>query len=440
MGQFIDLVFGCRPLRLEVPADVLVDAGPQARSAGQASQQVGCDEPLRRQLRRRVAEVLRAPEQFLPITQMLVPGDHLAIALEAGLPQPEAILDGVLDVVRDSQLSRIEVVLSEHSDGPMIRNLRRSLGDDIVLSVHRGGRPSALRYLGADDDAQPIRMNRSLVDADLVLPISVMRLSDPLSGGPGTDALFPGLADAGQRWRLQQSTVQALQDQPRFNLWAAEQSHQVRWALGVQLMLAVEVTGGGQVGRLIASTPERLQQRVRSHFSDQHHRGSAPADLVIACVEGDASQQSLENLARAALAARDLATENGTVVLLSSLDSLDPPAVDGGMPEQDEPPDAMTTAEQEPDAESDGQMAPQPLSSAAFARELLWRLINQVDTSRRFLLLSACPSEAVEAFGLGALGDVSQLARLADRHHHCRVVRAAQTAPDAAAIAHAVSD
>lgn len=374
-----------------------------------------------------VAAALADPHGFLPLVDMLVPGDHLAIALEPGLPQCDAIVQGVLEAIRLCELGKVEVVVADSIDGQSLLLLRNTLPDNVQLTVHRRGDRTNERYLAADESAEPIRVNLSLVDADFVLPIGVMRVTDPLVGGPAGDALFPAMVDQGQLTRLHRSTLRAIEKRENYhNDLAADQAQQVRWALGVQLMMAVEVTASGNVGRVIASSPESLRDAIRTHFAATHRGGEQTgADVVVACVDGGSSQQSIENLTRAALAGRSYASPSGAVVLVTDLKSLGYP--DGS----EETLDAPSQSEPQDDHHESQALETAGTSQSGFARKLLRELINQIDSSRRYLLWSGCEPEGAEAFGFGVITDAAALARLVNHHGNCCCIRAAQTAPDA---------
>jgi hypothetical protein len=419
MSQFFDVAHNGVRVPIEVGDDItlqclgLADLGA---ADGDASDVVTA-----------VAAALADPHGFLPLVDMLVPGDHLAIALEPGLPHCAAIVQGVLRAIELCELGKIEVVVADVVDAQSLERLRVGLPDNVQLTVHRRGDRASERYLAADESAEPIRVNLSLVDADFVLPIGVMRVTDPLVGGPCGDALFPAMVDEGQLKRLQRATLRAIEKREHYhNDLAADQAQQVRWALGVQLMLAVEVTARGDIGRVIASSPESLREAIRNHFAATHRGGEqAAADVVVACVDGGSSQQSIENLARAALVGRSYASPSGAVVLVTDLKSLGHP--DGS----EEALDATAPVDYLSDQHESQPLATMAMSQPAFARKLLRELINQIDSSRRYLLWSACEPEAAEAFGFGVITDAAALARLVNHHGNCCCIRAAQTAPDA---------
>ena len=412
MSQFIEIGRGTHDIRLPVKPEVGIGCCPEPAQG-----------PVRPEVSRRVRDALHNPDQFLPISDLVVPGDHFAIAIDAALPDIEAILAGVLAAVSGCQLGKIEVVVSSSATPLQLDRIRNSLPSEVSLTAHRIGDRDGEGYLGADQDAEPIRLNRALIDADFVLPISVMRVTDPLSGGPASDVLFPGLSDWGQLKRLQRGTARAIEKHERFyNPWAAEQAHQVRWALGVQLMMAIEIGPRGEIGEIFAATPETLAEAVSRYYSSSRPVcEDQPAELTIACVDGDLSQQTIENLTRAALAARSHTAESGTVVLITELADLGTDAAATESPEEEQ-----ERLDQEGD--SADETATAIVSQAAFARRLLNDLINRIDQSHRYLLWSRCDAENVEAFGFGVIGDAETLCRLVNHTDRCLVLRAAQTA------------
>lgn len=422
MGQSISVGFGTREIAIELEDAVqvlsLVAGEPSALGDADSDDAI----------RDRVAYAIMHPVQFLGIDQLLTPGDRLAIALEPGLPHPELILQGVLQVVETCEPAQISVVISEWTDLATREAIRQSLPERVELLVHRLDDRGSHSYLGADEEAEPIRLHVALGESDVVLPISVMRPTDPLTGGASSDAIYPGLADQGQWQRLIRRMTRSFENPDSLShglratqAWAEKQSQQVRWTLGVQLVAAVELTAAGGVGRVLAGTPESLLGAVRELHQARWVGGERePAEVVVACVEGGPAQQTLANLARAALAGQSQATLSGSIVLVSDLESL-------RLAEADR--DAAAEPAED-DAERDGAAGPSSqvgvVSQNAFARRLLSNLVNRLDTNRRYLLWSHCPAEAAEAFGFGVIENEAALARLINQHDRCHIIRVAQ--------------
>lgn len=426
MTQITPIGRGTTMVSLEVADGIRIEQIPLAQPPAQFGDSVSPQA-----VAARVAQALADPTSFLPLSDMVVPGDTVAIALDDGLPQPEAIVTGILQVLEPCELGKIHVVLPASTADAVRERLQAALPDSVNLTVHNLTDRSAFGYLGADADAEAIRINRVLVDADLVLPVSVMRVTDPLLGGPSGDALFPGMVDDAQRKRLQRFIARAIARRENYHdERAASQAHQVRWNLGVQLMVSVEVTSGGGIGEIIVSSPDTLREAVRTHYLT-HRQSNLPeseaADVVVACIEGDAAQQTMENLMRAALVARSYAAPSGTIVLVSTLERL------GALRTFDEPADPELKPSDD-GKEADGSV-PGMLSQAEFATRVLHDLINEIDTSRRYLLMFAGDWESAEAFGFGVVPDEAALVRLINQNPNCCVLHAAQTAADASALA-----
>src|SRR5690606_29237808 len=68
----------------------------------------------------------------------------------------------------------------------------RSQFDPTAISVelHDADDPNAVAYVAANEDSDPIYVNRTLVDADVVLPLSCARHQESLDY-LGANSLFP---------------------------------------------------------------------------------------------------------------------------------------------------------------------------------------------------------------------------------------------------------
>ena len=391
----------------------------------------------------RVAAALTRPVTGLGIDQFLMPGDRLGIALEPGLPRPDEILRGVLRAMEVREPGEIRVVVSEWTDSGSLEQIRRALPETAELVIHRIADRDGLSYVGADEEAEPIRLCSALVDSDVVVPIGVLRSADPLTGGALSDAVCPGLGDAGLWKRLMRRTTRAVENlQPSgtgelgSQAWAESQVEQVHWALGLQFLAAVEVIEGGEIGQVIAGTPETVRDAARSLPGRSEASGdSEPAEVTVVCVEGGPEQQTLANLARAAWIGRCHAAPAGSIVLISDIASFSlsaEPRVHADATPRDGEPNGVST-EDDGDTTNDRTdttqadfSADEPVAQAAFARRLLADLVNRTDPERRYLLWSRCPADLVESFGFGVIESPASLAKLINQHPRCRVIRVAQ--------------
>ncbi len=373
--------------------------------------------PVEHDFAKAVAAALDNPLDYPPIHGGVVPGDVVAIVVDAELPEPGVAVTGVLRALSSCEPSRIDVIVSQAATPETQAGLRAALPDGVELTVHCGVTREELRYLAANDAAEPIYLNRLLVDADLVVPITVARHRDPLVFGSSFGGVFPDFADhdAQVRTRLHESDIdRQSSDPPRI---PTDDAIQVDWLLGLQWLVTVELTPDGRPGDVVAGTPAGLARRAQEREASMD---VAPAaDVVVATLEGNDGQQSIANLLRSALVARGYAAVDASIVLVCDLDDL------GIVNEH-----AEWFADVQDD-ENDGDEAPgKPIAESAtdHARRLLSILINEVDSGQRYLLMSNCPAEAVEAFGFGVVQDAAALSRLINARASCAVLRAAQFA------------
>jgi hypothetical protein len=282
-------------------------------------------------------------------------------------------------------------------------------------------------------------LSSELVDSDFVLPIGLMRLSDPISGGAQSDALYPAMTDDNQWKRLMKRVVKATEspDRPAVS-WANGKAQQIRWALGIHLMLAVDIGPLGTFGGAIAGSHDQIIDTLRARSATP----SAPdhdelADVTVLCIEGDAAQQSVTNVARVAMIGRALTNPGGAVVIIADTDHLDPTSIAAFASDTNtDPTDHDHEHDHEHDqhdpshhehepADSDNEsIATQP----QFARELLGDLVSSFDPSRRYLLWSNCKAETIESLGLGVIDGANSLSKLINQNPRCRIIRVAQLA------------
>ncbi len=415
MTQTIRLAFGTTSLEIHVdlPDDCLSDAWVDPGASVDLAESV--------------CGAIRHPVDFPPIDQAVVPGDKVVIAVDADVPSPEAAIAGTVRAIGGREVESVSVVVPESMPRATIDRIRRSLPDAIALHVHDDRQRESLRYLAADDRADPIYLNRHLVDADLVIPISVARTSDPLGVNPFPSVLYPALADRQSRHRslaqLRRSILKPGGSKPKA-ADAADPPHgggqRIDWLLGVPIVVAVEMGECGRPAGVLAGTAEGVWTRVRDHQArSQANLAERCSELVVACIEGDSQQQTLPNLLRALLVSRSFASDQASVVVLCEIDNLDPAQGERGVDSDDE---------------IDADSSPETASEA----ELLRELVTRIDPSRRYLLLSRCEPHQVESLGMGVIADERELARLVNGHASCTVIRVAQTAAMATGHEHAL--
>jgi len=372
-----------------------------------------------------VYDSLMRPIDYPPVASGVVPGDIVAIVIDSELPCPDGALKGVLRALSGLELSRIDVVISESANEDTRAAIRRSLPSDVELTIHSGKSRDDLRYLAANEAADPIYLNRRIVDADLVIPVFAARQTDPLTTSSGFCPVFPSLADYRSQGRARINATEITTSTNGRRGAGDDEASRVGWLLGLQWMVSVDVTADGKPGAVCVGTSDTLA--ARSLKSQSEIELPAAADVVIATVEGGPQQHSLVNLLRAALVARGHASIDASIVLITDLDELGSLDEFAGESYDEDDSDDSEFIE---DGEREPNQAPVKeeviLSPIDYARQMLSILINDMDSSRRYLLLANCSEEDAEAFGFGSLKDANTLSRLIDGHESCIVIRHSQ--------------
>ncbi len=348
----------------------------------------------------------QAPIDFPPLGSAIVPGDHVALAVDPNIPRLPDVIAGVLNAVRDTDAGDVEIVLWDEATDATVAELREVIDDSVAISRHNPEHRDSLRYLGADRSADPVYLNRRVVDADFTLPIVAARPTDSMHGHDLT-GVFLALADSASRQRLcdWSPTESPLKD--------AQDEIEPAWLLGLQLLLSVRANAAGNVAEIRAGTLEAIGKQITP---DRREADSFPpaAPLVVASLDGGQQQQTWVNAARAAASAARFATADGMIVLWTEIDQRPSSTLaclaDGISPAQ----------EFVPTEENAFPHWDQELPVVLALQKLL--------ADHRVMIHSRVDSELIESMGLGAIDSPSELNRLSQSFPTCGVLRSAQFA------------
>src|SRR5262249_49492023 len=133
------------------------------------------------------------PVNFPPFRQMVVPGDRVAIALDASLAGVGPILQVLDEVLRQAGVDANDVTVVTTPEGDA--DLAGDLPQGMVLEVHNSGDSKQLAYLATTKEGRRIYLNRRLTDADVVIPVGRLGY-DPMLGYRGPwSVIFPNLSN-----------------------------------------------------------------------------------------------------------------------------------------------------------------------------------------------------------------------------------------------------
>ncbi len=368
-------------------------------------------------------QALSEPLDFPSVLLAVLPEDRVALAVDPNIPGIATVLQSVVEYLSEAQPSGIDVVLSDEVCDSVREEIAAALAGKAELHVHRSHARVGLRYIGADAGADPVYMNRYLVDADFVLPI-VSERTCGLEGEFEHAGVFPEFADSLSRRRfgLDPKLLATLSPSDKFAM-----------TLGVQVVLSVAADAAGRVAAITAGTPQALHQYACT--SNHITALSETVSIVVASLDGSEQQQTWLNAARAAATASTLLENGGTIILWTRIRQ----SLEQGLLELTDEYEADEQALLDADSESeiDGRPEDQatqdsdagPDGFPAWSNiEMAARQLSAIAAEYRVLLHSDLVNDSVEAIGLGVVGSVDDLRRLTQSFATCGLLRAASFA------------
>ena len=357
---------------------------------------VTCADPFEETL-----SALRAPLDYPAMTEAIVPGDTVALAVDPNVPQVETVLAAVIQLLQQSDAANISVVVGDEALPSTLHAIADVAGDTAEVEVHQPANREALRFLGPDAAGYPIYLNRCLVDADFVLPITSGRCGD-LDCQSDLYGFFPAFSDSASRLRLLNPPLEVSAE--------AADPNEPAMLLGAQLVLSITSSDAGQAAQIIAGTTIGIRKRLQE---TRHVPNSkTPTSLVVASLDGNQQQQTWHNLARATASAARIADTSGTLVLWTDI--------------SDAPTGCLLrisddTAELGKNSQTEiGEDLPlwDPTLTPAYT-------LRKLTQEYRILLHSGLPPEEVEALGIGTIQSGEELRNLTRSFANCNILRAA---------------
>jgi len=280
------------------------------------------------------------------------------------------------------------------------RLLDAPLRERIGVYTHEPGNRNVLAYLAALDSGEPILLHRAIHDADLVLPIGCLH-DEAAAGYYGIHtSVFPAFSDRKTQRRFRAIGSLDVDGHTKARL-AAEVDH-VAWLLGINFTIQVVPAAGNGVLHVLAGQSETVRRRGRQLYGEAWScRAPQQAELVVAAIEGNASQQTWQNFGRALQSAAALVEEGGSIAVCCRLTGAPGPAVQ-----------RMAGARsREAALHRIGKERPSDALPAA-------QLARALDRARVYLLSGLDPS-LVEDMDMIHVAADEELIRLVRRHKSC---------------------
>lgn len=353
---------------------------------------------------------LSSPLDFPSLDQALVPGDQLVLAVDPTMP---ALVDVVAATARwicerGTVEANIRIVLAgdgQWSSEELAELICQRCGLSIVVERHNLDDSEQMAYVAANEASDPIYLNRSLVDADVVIPITAARPSGSMDYF-GPFGIFPLLSNRETRGKFHSlPSLADSQSHAQLRGWA----DQAAWWVGVLVGIQVIPAGGDQVSGIIAGQLESLEDAAQAALAAQWNKANTDSALVVAVIDGPPQSQSWLSVARGLATAQRHVALGGSIVLVTQLSQ----AVGSGL-------GRLRAPHQTP--ESIAKKLAQDASDDALAAAVLLQATNNYHV----YLISRLRSDTVESLGMGAIADGAQLTRLMDQFPSCTILEAVQ--------------
>jgi nickel-dependent lactate racemase len=353
-----------------------------------------------------VIRALAEPLDYPPLAAATVPGDHVAIALDEAMPCAMEILQGAVEAFRQAGVEADAITVVTVSDDACRLFREQYAGQMNAVPhfvVHDPEDESNLCPVGVTNRGEPLLVNRTIFDADIVLPIGVARVDDR----GAYDTMFPRFSSL--------QTVERYQSPSQSG--SAEHAAQKReadeagWLIGAPLSVRVVPGANESVAQVVAGeaqavalrSQELCRRRWLLHSPQQ-------VGLVIATITGGAPSQTWYNVGRALAAAEQLLGDGGAIALCTNLE---------------EPPGESLSR-----LAGSGDLAKTERKIGLDRGEHTWPAWHLVRALQRgpVYLLSQLAAETVEDMGLAPVADIGEIARLAGRHDSFALIEDSQHA------------
>ena len=351
---------------------------------------------------RRLAEPLDYP----PLARSTTPADRVVLPLGRDVPRAGEILAAAARSLVEAgvQPDGITVLRTEADAEAGLGDprpwLSQRLTERISLLTHHPARRAELAYLASTETGDPIFLNRTITDADVVLPVGCFRDRSAAGHWGIHSAVFPTFSD--QRTIERFRSPRSLDDRGHPKRRPAQIVDEVGWLLGVTLtMQVIPGPGDGLLDVLVGQT-EAVRREARRLY-DAAWRCSVPrrASLVVAAIEGGTTQQTWDNVGRALSAAGELVEDGGAIAICCDLAG--------------EPGPAIQRLAASPRRRDAIEWIRKERPRDALAAALLAQALDRVTV----YLLSRLDPSLVEDLQIAPIAGVGELVRLIGRHESC---------------------
>jgi nickel-dependent lactate racemase len=349
---------------------------------------------------------LSEPLDYPPLSAGIVPGDRVAIAVGEDVPQLARIVRGAVEAFRAAGVegTDISIVTTSQEASDLCRS---ELGDSEPspqFVVHNPADENSLCLVGTTKRGEPLLVNKTIFDADLVLPIGCARVWRTSA----YDSIFPRFSNAEV---LHEYRTPAQRDALIRRNVKRNEGDEAGWMIGVPMTVQVVPGREESVAHVVAGDPEAVAQRCDALCEEEWLLQSQQrVSLVVATITGNELTQNWMNVGRALVAAEAVLEEGGAVAICSNLQQ-SPGHSLGRLIGSDDLDAAARKIFHDHDADS----------------WAAWQLTRALQRGPVYFL-SQLDAETVEDLGIAYVESVDEVVRLAGNHESFAVVEDSQHA------------
>jgi len=237
----------------------------------------------------------------------------VAIALGRDVPDPDLVVRVIADVLAGAGVEADAITVVEPSGrvGPEVHPTPGG-----AVERHDPSLQDRIAYLATTQGGSRIYLNRTLTDADVVVPVGVVRF-DPLDGPQGPwSVLFPDMSDQATRETRRRTGAKASP--------AAQPGRQpdpedveVGALLGAHFQIGLVPGSRGPVEFLAGRIEDVRDAGLAALERDWTFRPGGRAELVVAGIGGEGEATGLHELVAGLATAGRLVQRGGRIVALS---------------------------------------------------------------------------------------------------------------------------
>lgn len=277
-----------------------------------------------------IAESVESPVgDHPPLSQSVFAGDQVAVVIQADLVQPKSVVEQVLRCLMETNVepTDITVVLSEKTGGafelalpapsteekPFDPEYQHPLDNEfrsVNFLMHDSNDEQSVAYIAANAVGLPVKINRCIVDADIVLTIGSPRPNQ--SDEDVADCVYPEFSNDETRQRYFER-----KDSVHDRTLEMQLANDM---LGVFFTIQLVTGIGDHIANVVSGERWTATSLARTECEQLWQVDTVgDADMAVATIETEPSQQRWKDFAQALIAANSVAVGSGPILIWSEI-------------------------------------------------------------------------------------------------------------------------